>query len=786
MIPHAIGRKTVQTLEGISRNLLLAWGLLGGAAALGAQARATNPDEPCLSRLADGSTQDRVFPSDGTLYAFLPLPAERRELGASMSDWSGHWSLVADDERHEGELLPLGNRLGATIALDALDALRTTWTFRADLAWKGAPFQTWSTTLTLELVPPVAELALDVQAGEAPLRVHFEDRSRGLITARQWELGDGSVAHEPALEHLYRTPGRYAVALTVSNPAGSSRIELSEPLDVRELDVALQYGMNLSENVWWQRGIAFADAMARAGEFYRIKNGAIGRVPAPLIPHEAGTPGSGWPDLTALDPGENAGARLFGSMAGSLPDGRELPYVLTWRGTGSCRLVGPGVVREENRDAQRVEVFVDPSAGLGNALLVWQLDESDPLDPVHDAHVWLPGMEPGVAVFWPPFLEKLQALNGGRGPVALRAMDWNEVNQYGRTDGAAPFVFDLAGRITPASPSQGTKRGVAIEYQVLLANELGSDLHLNVPHRTDALGSEDYDAYLRETFLRVRDGAPAVAGVNGGRPFPPLAPGRTLVLEYSNEIWNSIFPVNAWLRAEARASGRTLAQQAAAEIRHVFALAEEVFAGEQRARLRTFVGGFLANPSFLLEVLAELGPGVQVDAAGPALYFGPRREDIDAWMTDAGPGSCPNCPTPEAVLDSARLRIGDLDLKLLEHQLVVEAHGNPDGSVTRLELYEAGASFAAGFQPWGPAATAAQRLPAMYDAYVFDLVPAMLTRGVQRVTWYSLISDFSQGSSGPFGHWERMDQAITLPVPDVYVDEGAPKAAAIYRLPPRR
>jgi len=69
---------------------------------------------------------------------------------------------------------------------------------------------------------------------------------------------------------------------------------------------------------------------------------------------------------------------------------------------------------------------------------------------------------------------------------------------------------------------------------------------------------------------------------------------------------------------------------------------------------------------------------------------------------------------------------------------------------------------------------------------VLDLVPAMLARGVTRVNWYSLISDPAQGNAGPFGHWERMDQTITLPVPDVYVDEGVPKAAAILRLPPRR
>jgi hypothetical protein len=36
-----------------------------------------------------------------------------------------------------------------------------------------------------------------------------------------------------------------------------------------------------------------------------------------------------------------------------------------------------------------------------------------------------------------------------------------------------------------------------------------------------------------------------------------------------------------------------------------------------------------------------------------------------------------------------------------------------------------------------------------------------------------------------YGVWNDMGQRITLPVPEPYVDEGAPKAAAIYRGPPR-
>jgi hypothetical protein len=367
-------------------------------------------------------------------------------------------------------------------------------------------------------------------------------------------------------------------------------------------------------------------------------------------------------------------------------------------------------------------------------------------------------------------------------------MDWNEVNQYGRPNGSAPFTFELDERITPASASQGTKRGVCPEYQVALCNAVGADLHFNVPHQANGISDADYEAFVRAQLLAIRDGSPGVPGVNGGRAFEPLAPDLELILEYSNEIWNNGFPVNNWLKQRAQATGRTLHQQAAHEIRRVFAIAEQVFHGPHAPRLRRYVGGWLGDANFLLEILGALGSSVQVDAVGPAAYFGPRKQDIDEWMAGAQPGgSCPNCPTPEDVIASARRRIAEMDLKLLEHRLVASSHVNPDGSTPELVLYEAGSSFFAGYQPWGAAANAAQRLPSMYDAYVHDFVPALVARGVEAVTWYSFMTDGdAQGTSGPFGHWETMGQSITLPVPDTYVDEGAPKAAAIYKGPPRR
>jgi hypothetical protein len=433
-----------------------------------------------------------------------------------------------------------------------------------------------------------------------------------------------------------------------------------------------------------------------------------------------------------------------------------------------------------------VEVFVDPTVADGNSLLLWVIDWSDPRDPVRNAHVWLPGMEAQKPILWPPFVQKVAAMNGGLGPSVWRAMDWSRVNDYGRRNSEAPFVFDLAGRIRPSSPSQGTRRGVCIEYQVALCNAVGAGLHLNVPHNADDLSDRDYETFLRDLFTRIRDGSPAVPGINGGRPFAPLAPGLQLTVEFSNEIWNWLFPVRAWLNKRALRTGRTYQEEAALEMRRVFDVAEEVFSGPHAGRLRRYVGGFFDHPGFLEDVLDALGPEVHVDALGPAGYFGPRDADVRAWLQGWNGSSCPNCPTPEEVLASARADIALLGGKLRAHALLAQSHVNPDGSRPRLELYEGGASFESGVEPWGLAAMQAQYLPAMYDAYVLDLVPALIANGVDSIDWYSFITEGNQGNAGPFGHWQRMDQKITLPVPDVYVDEGLPKVAAIYRLPPRK
>lgn len=637
-------------------------------------------------------------------------------------------------------------------------------------------------------MPILVRFEADLLHGEAPLQVSFRDLSSGPLTSWSWDFGDGTLTDERNPTHTYPAEGRYDVVLTVRGPGGTQRLARPGLIEVQRASRdALAYGMNPSFQRWTSREILFADAMMRATEFLIVRAGQLTLEGAPLVPLGESPPrrAEGWPDFSALAPGESAGAWLFGGMDGTLPDGRSEPWVLTWEGTGQCALLGSAVVRDERRAPRRIEVFVDPTVGNGNGTVGLWITSSSAADPVRNVHVWLPGTYAARPLFWPPYIERVQAMNHGAGPRVWRTLDWTRVNDYGATDPPLPFRFDLAGTIRPASPSQGTRRGLCPEFQAAFCNLVGADLHFQVPHRTDQMSAADYELFLRDVFTRLRDGSPAVSGINAGRPFAGLAQGLELTLEYSNEVWNAV-PANRWLQRQAAQRGLGLHETIAEELQFVWRVADEVFAGQRT--VRRFVGGFVAQSDFVRRILEALPPGTRVDALGPSCYFRPRPAVIAQWLRDARPGSCPNCPTPEEVIAAAWASLDELRPLLRAHHELAQGYTNPDGSHPRLELYECGQAFDARGEPWGPAARAAQALPGLYALMVEGLVPMLVEEGVEVVNWYSFMTDPdpSQGVDVGFGIWNDMQQGLTLPVVEPYLDEGAPKAAAVYRGSPQR
>jgi hypothetical protein len=427
---------------------------------------------------------------------------------------------------------------------------------------------------------------------------------------------------------------------------------------------------------------------------------------------------------------------------------------------------------------------LDPTLGTGNSVLSVAWTATSATDPVRDVRVWLPGMESAQALFWPPFLAKVRAVNAGRGPHTWRTLDWTRVNEHGRSLASGGFKLDRAGAITPASPSQGTLRGVAPELQVALCNALGMNLHFQVPHRTDDLSETDWLRFVHRQLRAIRDGSPGVPGVNGGRAFAGLDPALTVTVEFSNELWNPLFPAHAWMEAEAARKGIPVAEQIAGEIQGVFDVATAVFAGSDAQRLRTFVGGFVADAGWTRRILAALRPGTRIDALGPAAYLGPRRGEMDAWSEGASASTCPACPGTDALLAVADAAVEVLRPMIAAHRDVGRGWTNPGGSHPALVLYEAGVDFRSAGAPWAAAARAAHARPELFRILADRFVPMLVEEGVALVNWYSFMTDQDPPGLEPFGMWNDMEEALALPITRPVPDQGRPKAALVCLGPP--
>jgi PKD repeat protein len=71
---------------------------------------------------------------------------------------------------------------------------------------------------------PLADFRAEPQGGEAPLAVHFVNRSSdpdGEVVQYDWNFGDGEVSSERDPTHVFAAPGRYEVRLTVTDDRGA-------------------------------------------------------------------------------------------------------------------------------------------------------------------------------------------------------------------------------------------------------------------------------------------------------------------------------------------------------------------------------------------------------------------------------------------------------------------------------------------------------------------------------------------------------------------------------------
>lgn len=123
---------------------------------------------------------------------------------------------------------------------------------------------------------------------------------------------------------------------------------------------------------------------------------------------------------------------------------------------------------------------------------------------VRNVSLRMPGYADGV-VFTTPFRQALAPFK------VVRFMDFLHTNDNP--------VSRWSQRTLPASGSQASKKGAAYEYAILMANQLNKDMWINIPVNVD-------DTYVRNLAELLKR---------------KLKPGRTVYVEYSNELWNYVF-----------------------------------------------------------------------------------------------------------------------------------------------------------------------------------------------------------------------------------------------------
>ncbi|KAK7495013.1 hypothetical protein BaRGS_00013653, partial [Batillaria attramentaria] len=146
---------------------------------------------------------------------------------------------------------------------------------------------------------------------------------------------------------------------------------------------------------------------------------------------------------------------------------------------------------------------------IGHSGILLKVLATNPHNPIHNIRVLPPGYENTYErfPFHPLFLEFLKRFS------EIRFMD------YLHTNGHGPEPTTWSTRRLPDFHTQAGEEGGAIEYLVQLANTLGVDPWICVPHAAD-------DNCIRKLATYVKN---------------KLRPDRKVYVEYSNEVWNNLF-----------------------------------------------------------------------------------------------------------------------------------------------------------------------------------------------------------------------------------------------------
>ncbi len=482
-------------------------------------------------------------------------------------------------------------------------------------------------------------------------------------------------------------------------------------------------GMNLHQVRFWTREWVFVDIM-KIADPWRVQNGESGLV----------TDANDWP--TALPP-SGVITYMYTGNTGTYPTGR---YVCTYDGEGT--LIFGDDAQVVSSAPGRIEFDV-AAADNGISLKITSTDPNQTGNYARNIKVWMPGFENAQSPFHPLFVKRLRPFS------VIRFMDWQRTNNLGEVS--------WSGRATKDYFSQGTGKGVALEYMIELCNELGASPWFCMPH----LGDNNTNGYVENFAKMVRDGDLA-------NNIPPLHDQAKIYVEWSNEVWNSRFPVYDWIREGAIPGPGNDVDLGAPEFFDMwatnmaddFATWHQVYAGLEDKIIRVFASTKDSDNAWvagkMTDRLKALSFDRQFDAIATSAYFGD--DDYTGPTTDG------LALINYAMSDTNPVgTIKESEMRYLEHGHLAQQLSIEMGRTIDYLAYEAGQHMTpkdgdGNIKPYSQAVMDAQSHPQMYEAY-FKNMQAFKDAGGSLYVAFNYINKQTDIDGG-WGHLNHQDQPI--------------------------
>lgn len=468
----------------------------------------------------------------------------------------------------------------------------------------------------------------------------------------------------------------------------------------------LNFGMNLDYVNYYDRQRMFKNLFRDASDWitYNVNS------PTPWSPWNTGRyaeipmDSNGYPLQVPFSTSIGMqGVRASLSANGHMASGT---YTLWYDGQGVVELNGVVVNQQQNG---RIDFTVP--VGAGNIWL--NISFSQAGDPIRNIRILRPGDENTwhSDPFYSGFTNKIRPFSTIRFMEALatnlnefQPSEWNE-------------------RSDPAYYTQGGYRGISYETIIDLCNRMQCNAWINIPHRA----SDDYIQRMANLFRERLD------------------PTLTIYLEYSNEVWNWMFP-QANFVSNTGPQHIAYPRRYAERCRHAFEIWSQVF-GAESGRLKRVLNTQYGNSFYTEQILAHL-PQDSYDYLSPSWYFG--------YSGSACAQNFSAATTPEDIIECTRQTF------LASFPALRQEYRNAGLYGKKVVHYEGGQHMAdiGQITPYLPALWNAQLHPNMYALYN-EVIDSLRRLKPDLSCAYNLVR-INETQFGSFGHLTDIDETPTL------------------------